>query len=173
MKTYYVDKQNSVIHWKVKKNGDALSGQMKFKEGRLVSELDELLEGSVKVDLQSVQIGEEYLGKEDQLKLEKKIRSEAFLDVEHNPSATIRFEFLKDAQENTKTRGIMEFKDYAYNFSIPLTLEQVEKELKMTSEFALEHMNPNLFEEIKHLGEATEHIHSIVISTEIFANRKS
>ena len=94
MKIYKLNPDKSNIIWSGKIGDQHVSGKVNVHDGTIISEMGEVIEGNIAVDLKTLSITDTALSKEQRELLENAIKSSSIME-EEEAVANFKFEELR------------------------------------------------------------------------------
>jgi K(+)-stimulated pyrophosphate-energized sodium pump len=120
---YYLPQGEYSISWNAKKVGGEHHGTVKISNGKLKVENNKIIEGSIEVDMSSIQVND-IKDEEDNAKLVGHLKSEDFFDSENHRYATIDFRSIDGSGKNQVLAADMSIKGIRNSVRFDATIEQ-------------------------------------------------
>lgn len=128
MRIYKIDGNKSKINWSSHVGNVKISGEMNAHDGSLITELGELIEGNVRVDLNSLKILNSSLDNEELEKLSEHLKSIPLFDSD-DAMANYKIEKIIPNQKEQTIKGMLTFGDLAFGMDIQANIEQTKNEI--------------------------------------------
>ncbi|NJN27722.1 MAG: YceI family protein [Cyclobacteriaceae bacterium] len=117
MKVYTVNPEKSKIKWKSQIGDLHIDGEMSARDGSLVSELGELVEGQVNIDLDSIKIVDSSLDKKNQEKLREHLRS-ADIFKDQDKLVEYKIQSIVPNGDQITIKGMLNFNNLAFGMDM-------------------------------------------------------
>lgn len=176
MKIYYVDPKKSKINWSSRIGDLQINGEVTAHDGKLIAELDQVVEGQLSVDLNSLKIVNSSLSKDDEEKLQKHLKSAEFFDGD-TTLAQYKIEQIIPNHDDYTIKGMLNFKGLGFGMNVEAELEHDDRELHAKGKIRAGKSNPVFLEELERIFsdqiQGDKSIKTFEIDCEINANTAS
>lgn len=150
MKIYKIDSNKSKIQWSSNVGKIEISGKMDAYDGILITELGELIEGNVRVDLGSLKVLNSPLDDEKLEKLREHLKSIPLFDSDDAMANYKIQKIIPDIKEKT-IKGMLTFGDLGFGMDVQANIEHSEKELIAHGKMQASRSNFVFLEELEKL----------------------
>jgi len=173
MKIYKLNPDKSNLKWSSKIGDHEIHGMAKIQDGNLISEMGEVIEGNISVDLRTLNITDTALSQDQQESLEKAINSSPFMK-EDQSLAYFKFEEVLSDNDHDVMKGLLMIGNQAFGLDINTKFNQSGNDLITKGETQIQKSNFVFIEELEHLFEDTiekgKSIESFDVECELFAS---
>lgn len=150
MKIYNVNPKKSKIKWTSHIGDQEIQGELKAHHGKLISELGEIVEGNISVDLKSLKIVNSSLSEKQIERLERTINSSPLLD-DDNAMVEYKFEEVISDSDHELIKGLLMVSNQAFGINMIARFNSSDNELSTDGEMQIQKSNPVLISELDNL----------------------
>lgn len=143
---YQIDKDKSIIQWTGSQEDEEQHGVVSFSSGIFLTRGGKIVGGSIYIDMQSIQVTDEDLDKDNKDMLQKHLRSKDFFDVEKNHYAAFEIREVKDYAERFKVAGEFVLKGSSFTIEFPAEVKMEEGQLVAKAHFTLKEISLDAYQ---------------------------
>jgi len=147
MIVYKIDAERSKISLSSKIGNRHVEGNMRPEGGRFVSELGEVIEGNVRLDLSSLTIENSTLVPEEQEKLIELLKNSEFLNNEDS-IANYSIETVSSQDDSKKIKGLLRIGNQAYGVNMKTDIHQIDNDLHAEGKIRVSRSNFELLDDV-------------------------
>jgi hypothetical protein len=150
MKIYNINPEKSKIKWTSHIGDQEIQGELKPHHGKLISELGEIVEGNISVDLKSLKIVNSTLSQKQIKRLENTIKSSPLLD-DDNAIVEYKFEEVFSENDHELIKGLLMVSNQAFGINMIASFSSSDNELSTDGEIKIQKSNPVLISELDNI----------------------
>lgn len=147
MKVYNLDTEKSKINWTSVIGDQEIHGEVRAKDGSIIAELGNVVEGNIYVDLNTIKVTDTAMGAKEKKEFEKALKSSPLINDE-NGVVSYKFEEVIPKDEHNLLKGLLMFGKQAFGIDVIADFEQSDESLKATGKISVEQSNPVLISEL-------------------------
>jgi len=150
MKIYNIDPEKSKIKWTSQIGDQKVQGELNAHHGKLISELGEIVEGNISVDLRSLKIVNTDLTQDQVNSIEKTIKSSPVMESDE-AVVDYKFEEVISESDNKLIKGLVMLTNQAFGMDVKIKFELSDKDLIAHGETQIENSNPVIIDQLDDL----------------------
>ena len=138
--TYEIDTTTSTVRWRGTKPTGEHIGKIDIENGQIKVEGEEIVGGTVVIDMNSITVLDEGMADKDRASLENHLKGTVegketdFFNVNKYPTATFEITGVSEEAGNKMLQGNLTIKDKTKNIQFPVTTRVSENQLELKSE---------------------------------------
>jgi hypothetical protein len=147
MKVYNLNPEKSKINWTSIIGEQEIHGEVRAKDGSIIAELGNVVEGNVYIDLNTIKVTDSAMGSKEKKEFEKTLKSSPLIN-DDNGVVNYKFQEVIPGDEHNVLKGLLMFGKQAFGIDVIADFEQSGESLKATGKISIERSNPVLISEL-------------------------
>ena len=148
MNIYKIDSHKSKINWSTQSGDLKIIGDIAVEDGTLISELNELIEGHVSINLNSLSVLGSSLSQHEEENLKKHLKS-SDLFASDTPMAQFKIKDIVPGEDDHTIKGFLKFNNMAFGLAVQTKLQYDNDELHALGNIQASKSNMVLLEELE------------------------
>ncbi len=149
MVTYILDQQQSKLNWNQESGNEKTQGSAMIKGGKFLVKNGEIVDGFIKVDLDSLNLSHDLkMSEDDRKNLEQQLKSNDLLDTSRFPEVEFKIDEVTSSTGGSHFKGKLAAKNKEYGFSFPGYVVVDDQEISAKASFYLGASNGELKQDL-------------------------